>query len=273
MGYTVKQITETKERLADLRNSRGLSLKQLSTEIEIKEGFHIATSTLGNHECTDDSNAGYSATKGMRLDAFLALADYYKVSPDYLLGRSKAKTNNPDYKKVSDTLHLSNSAIDNIRNIVNNDSNHADSSNYVSRIEILNEMLSSPIFAKLLDNIAEAKLYKNRYYSFEDQTSWDESGNHSIDKEMMMLSVLGHTQMPDADYNKASDYCLWQASRHFSSLLDLLYGEPIPPINTSPVTDADIADMPEGYNRLAQETSEIEKLLLLQEENVDEDDE
>lgn len=65
----------TGEKLKDLRVERHLKLDELSKEV------HIAPSTLSNYE--NDENYDISAAN------ILALAEYFDVSADYLLGRTE----------------------------------------------------------------------------------------------------------------------------------------------------------------------------------------
>ena len=83
------------ERLKDLRVERGLTLEQLS------EQTGISRSALGKYE-TDDF-------KDISPFSILALAEFYGVSTDYLLGRTGTK-NHPNTDL--DDLHLSDEMID-----------------------------------------------------------------------------------------------------------------------------------------------------------------
>lgn len=60
-------------RLKELRTARGLTMDALAKEI------HGTKAAIGNFE---------NANKKPSLDAIIALADYFDVSLDYLVGRS-----------------------------------------------------------------------------------------------------------------------------------------------------------------------------------------
>ena len=60
-------------RLKELRTARGLTMDALAKEI------HGTKAAIGNFE---------NANKKPSLDALIALADYFDVSLDYLVGRS-----------------------------------------------------------------------------------------------------------------------------------------------------------------------------------------
>ena len=68
----------TGEKLKDLRVERHMKLEELSKEVL------IAASTLSNYE--NDENYDISAVN------IAAMADYYGVSVDYLLGRTDNRT-------------------------------------------------------------------------------------------------------------------------------------------------------------------------------------
>lgn len=64
-------------RLKALRTSRGLTMEALAKEV------HGTKAAIGNFE---------NANKKPSLDALIALADYFDVSLDYLVGRSDDPT-------------------------------------------------------------------------------------------------------------------------------------------------------------------------------------
>lgn len=103
MAYEENQIRKTKERLEDLRKEKKLSLQQLSTLLE-QHGVLISHTNLKNYEINDEEHALYNRTKGMSLENFIALADIFDVSVDYLLGRSDSKK--AQYHQISEELRL-----------------------------------------------------------------------------------------------------------------------------------------------------------------------
>ena len=86
------------ERLKDLRVERGLTLEQLSTETGISK------SALGKYEADD--------FKDISPFSMVALAKFYGVSTDYLLGLTEQK-NHPNTEL--DALHLGDDAIEVLR--------------------------------------------------------------------------------------------------------------------------------------------------------------
>ena len=86
------------ERLKDLRVERGLTLEQLSVETGISK------SALGKYEADD--------FKDISPFSMVALAKFYGVSTDYLLGLTEQK-NHPNTEL--DALHLGDDAIEVLR--------------------------------------------------------------------------------------------------------------------------------------------------------------
>ena len=78
-NYDMNAKITLQERLKDLRNEKGLSLKELANET----GF--SSSALGEYE-TDDN-------KGIPHYVITQLADYYGVSLDYLFDKSPVRAN------------------------------------------------------------------------------------------------------------------------------------------------------------------------------------
>lgn len=67
-------------RLKELRNSKGISMKQMSKELVEKKYFDsITDATLSNYE---------NEKREPNIKTLIALADYFDVSIDYLVGRS-----------------------------------------------------------------------------------------------------------------------------------------------------------------------------------------
>lgn len=79
---------KTSIRLKRLRESKKLSHDKLSDEIEDRYGVHIDKKTLINYEKAETLSSKPDAVKGMNITRLTALADYYGVSTDYLLGVS-----------------------------------------------------------------------------------------------------------------------------------------------------------------------------------------
>lgn len=91
------------ERLRALRSECGMSQESLSKDLDISK------SALGYYE-----NCGRTPD----IEFLEKVAEYFKVSVDYLLGRSNTKTNDADIKAICDYIGLSDKAVDFLHNLV-----------------------------------------------------------------------------------------------------------------------------------------------------------
>jgi transcriptional regulator with XRE-family HTH domain len=105
---------EFAERFSDLRHSdnrggeRVKSYQQISKEIEAKTGVYISHAQLSKYRRMEDGETRLIYPKVTQV---LAIADYYGVSVEYLLGLSDSKSNEDKYKVGSKAFGLSDSAM------------------------------------------------------------------------------------------------------------------------------------------------------------------
>lgn len=78
-------------RLKELRNQKGLSHEALKAALAEKYGILISVDSLKNYEVITPNHIKACKNLGMRVEYLQALADFYEVSADYILGR----TNDP----------------------------------------------------------------------------------------------------------------------------------------------------------------------------------
>lgn len=123
------------ERLKDLRVERGLTLEQLSAETSISK------SALGKYEADD--------FKDISPFSMVALAKFYGVSTDYLLGLTEQK-NHPNTEL--DALHLGDDAIEVLRT---GKFNHRLLSELICRKDFQRFMLDAEIY---VDRIADMRI-------------------------------------------------------------------------------------------------------------------
>ena len=97
------------ERVKDLRTEKKLTLKELSCAIAEKTGRHIAVSTLSTLEAY--GNDDLRKVKEPSLAIVKAVADFFEVSLDYLVGNSDAKSLDVDVQAIHKRLGLSEQAI------------------------------------------------------------------------------------------------------------------------------------------------------------------
>ena len=123
------------ERLKDLRVERGLTLEQLSAETSISK------SALGKYEADD--------FKDISPFSMVALAKFYGVSTDYLLGLTEQK-NHPNTEL--DALHLGDDAIEVVRT---GKFNHRLLSELICHKDFQRFMLDAEIY---VDRIADMRI-------------------------------------------------------------------------------------------------------------------
>ena len=100
------------ERVKDLRNAKGFTLKELSEAIQSKTGQYIAVSTLSDLEAYGD---GCKPNKEPRLSTVKAITEYFEISLDYLAGISEVKSPDIELQAVSKMLGLSEAGILNLQ--------------------------------------------------------------------------------------------------------------------------------------------------------------
>lgn len=102
----------TAQRLHSLREEKGLTYDKLSTEIHKTCNVSISADSLSNYEVTaTDNHAKSKKVLGMKIEFLHALAQYYNVSADFLLGLTENKTTDKDLDAVCQYTGLSESAI------------------------------------------------------------------------------------------------------------------------------------------------------------------
>ena len=165
----------TGEKLKDLRVERHLKLEELSKEV------HIAASTLSNYE--NDENYDISAAN------ITALADYYDVSTDYLLGRTENRNGNLTELK---DLHLDDEVLETLRDgNINN--------------RLLCDMIRDPAFMKLMadmeifvDGIAQTQI--NNINSYVDVIRSEVINKYHPDKDDKHLAILEAAHIDEGNY-------------------------------------------------------------------------
>lgn len=85
--YTTEERKKTAARLRALRNKKKLSVSKLSAEIKNKYGVSISPDTIRVWETDiEDNNGRFNKGFGMKVSNLCCLADFFDVTPDYLLG-------------------------------------------------------------------------------------------------------------------------------------------------------------------------------------------
>lgn len=104
------------EHLSDLRTQRQkgkLTYVQLSEEIFDKTGISISHSQLNKYERLGN-------TEAMSVNNLLALAEFYNVSIEYLLGINDSKSTNVTDKHATTKFGLTDKSMDRLKSLKNN---------------------------------------------------------------------------------------------------------------------------------------------------------
>lgn len=132
----------TKQNLEDLRRERKLTFKQLSKELA-SQGLNITDTNLRNYEQNDKNSDLYDRTKGMAIEKLLAFANFYDVSADFLLGRTKVRKFDPELQAQAacEYTGLEEQAIDKIKALDSSSKQNRDKALFfvLHSIELLNE--------------------------------------------------------------------------------------------------------------------------------------
>lgn len=112
MIYTDERRIKTAERLTAMREEKGLTHKQLSTELIKKYGKGPGAETLKGLECSNkEDKQRYNKGFGSRIDYLCILADYFQVSVAYLLGETDVKSLDISIRAAADYTGLTEEAI------------------------------------------------------------------------------------------------------------------------------------------------------------------
>lgn len=146
------QSVEIAKRLRSLRESVGLNPEQLSRAIYEKSGVKIGRNSIINYEVGESYNTKTDKNLGMRAEYVIALADFYGVSTDYLLGRTPDDVKTPDMDKraVCDYTGLSEKAVSRLAAYAKGERPVFPPNAAPHMLEILNTILSSNIGESLI---------------------------------------------------------------------------------------------------------------------------
>lgn len=113
MDYSI-----TAKRLKELRQSKKLSHEQLSEKLKLNFDIDINSRTLMNYESAakDILHSKASSVSGMSIEKLDAIARFYNVSTDYLLGFTTIDTANNETRFVCEYTGLNVEAVEALHN-------------------------------------------------------------------------------------------------------------------------------------------------------------
>lgn len=140
------------ERLEDLRKDNHYVLTQLSNLIKNKTGISISHSQLRKYENTD-------LVEAISFNNLMAIANFYDVSIEYLLGKTNSKSHNYTEQMTAKKFGLSDEAMKQLNLITNNKY----SDNNVLKLQLINYIIENNNFLiELTENMLE--FYKANDY-------------------------------------------------------------------------------------------------------------
>lgn len=111
MSFDAEKSFVMAERLKKLREEKGLSHEKLSIALSDQYSVKISSDSLMNYEVADKNHTKAGKNQGMRVEYLRCLADYYKVSTDYILGIDDIKSPNCDTRASAKFTGLSEESI------------------------------------------------------------------------------------------------------------------------------------------------------------------
>lgn len=100
------KTTLTADRIYELRTQAGLSHQRLSDELKETMNVNISKNSLMNYEQRSTASPKFGSNEGMSVKNLFALASFFNVSTDYILGLSDTKSPNVDVKIMAEHLGL-----------------------------------------------------------------------------------------------------------------------------------------------------------------------
>lgn len=181
----------TAKRLKSLREKANISHAKLKIALEKKYNINISEASLKKYEISEKYHSNYGDVKGMKIEYLDMFADFYNVSTDYLLGRTKSKSINLTEQALYDKYGLSVSALENLSELwENGKTSTADTffglnSNEFIKLNpayILDYMLSSQYFVEsfTFDLLRYCEIRYNKQDSLDERGRPDRSNIFAI---------------------------------------------------------------------------------------------
>ncbi len=105
------------KRLRQCREEQGLSHDRLSEQLKLKCSAEISRDSLINYEIQEKNHPRFMKNAGMSIKNLFALADFYGVSTDWLLGLSDIRSPSIDVQGVCEYTGFSENTVINLHNL------------------------------------------------------------------------------------------------------------------------------------------------------------
>lgn len=225
---------DTAEALKDLlstahnNNGKKLSYKELSNEINKKTGVYISDASLCDY-------ANGTKNKAMSIKNLVALADYFEVSFDFLIGRSINRK--PENIDIGNRIGLSDSSIELLESFNESPNTNQKGENTTNGyIHLLDTLLSNMEFYNLLMQLSLLQSMKQDTQSEESIVSYSPEYKQYIYPEQQAESndFLQFEKLREKLYGKKSSIISddqyqsllkFNATQSLTKIMDLLVKE------------------------------------------------
>ncbi|MBQ8176875.1 MAG: helix-turn-helix transcriptional regulator [Oscillospiraceae bacterium] len=230
-----KQCDIFGERLAALRNKKGL------TQSELADNIKIQRVTIAKYE---------TGQRAPSIDHLINFAEYFQVSTDYLLGLTETATTDTNVQMVCASTGLSENAVKSLidlktdtedgkrTKIYNNLKTNPELQN---RMAIVNDFLSSPYFHTLIDNLFKIKIsnecFTTKMNSFEKNTIdleklFSDYGNRNVYRAYSAIitafeNTFEYEKFVTELYNEINDQWAYRAEKCIGEYLITMREETI----------------------------------------------
>lgn len=202
------------DRLKTCRKAKGLSHEKLSYALEDEYGVKISEGSLINYEVAAKDHVKTGANTRMSTKNLVALAGYFGVTTDWLLGLSDVPTPGADLRSACEYTGLSSMSAQRIRQF--------------GYGEILSQIIETTEFGALMTSIQEVLNCRRMQQREDYQKIVDAENTPAVQKLLRELQTYGYTGKPIAFF--VDEYAV-AAERAFLHLLSGLIPDWTPNIS------------------------------------------
>ena len=206
---------EFAKRLKTCREAKGLSHFKLSCALEDELGVSITEGSLINYEVANALHSKFGANAGMSTKNLVALAQFFGVTTDWLLGLSDVPTPGADLRSACEYTGLSSMSAQRIKQF-----------GYGA---ILSQIIETTVFGAVMTNIQEVLDCRRMQQREDYQEIVDAENTPAVQKLLHELQTYGYTGKPIAYF--VDEYAA-AATRAFELLLSGLVPDWTPDVSS-----------------------------------------